>query len=174
MTVVHTDAIAFHGDPLTLLGTRLGVGDRALDSRLLATDLSPVLPFESSTGKARLILTVPSLDTSVCALETATFDNELGAFGEAIFAGVISADLPFAQQRWREHSGVKNVTLLSDHRDLEFARNWGLLIRELRLLARAVYVVDRDSTVTYCEVVPELSDQPDYAAALTALRAASS
>jgi thiol peroxidase len=171
MVAQHNNSVTFHGKPFTLIGRKLKEGDQARDIRLVQPDLSTQLPLKNSTGKARLFITVPSLDTNVCALETKTFDQKLATFGDSVVTYVISADLPFAQDRWRNAEGIENVVLLSDYHNLDFARNWGLLIRDLGLLARAVYIVDANNTVNYCQIVPELTEQPNYEAALSALQA---
>ncbi len=168
--------ITFHNQPMTLLGLKLKVGDKARDVRVINQDLTPVLPLKQSEGKVRLFLTVPSLDTPVCACETRKFSENLKAVAsevrEAVSVFLISADLPFAQTRWRKAEGIENITMLSDYQAMDFARSWGLLIQDLGLLARAVYVINPEGVVTYSEVVPELTDEPDYAAAITALRTA--
>ncbi|MBF2074949.1 MAG: thiol peroxidase [Synechococcales cyanobacterium C42_A2020_086] len=171
MSVTNTGTITFHGQSMTLVGLKLKVGDRARDVRVTGIDLSPVLPLAASEGKARLFMTLPSIDTSVCSMETKKFSDAIQEFGQAIAAFVVSADLPFAQQRWCLAEGINNLTMLSDYRAMDFARSWGLLISELGLLARAVYVVNPDSIVTYCEIVPEITAEPNYEAAIAALRA---
>ena len=167
--------VTFHGQPMTLLGLKLKVGERARDVRVSGSDLSPVLPLEQSMGKARLLIVVPSLDTPVCACETKRFSEVLKGLatelGDSVAVFLVSADLPFAQTRWCNAEGINNITMLSDYRNMDFARDWGLLIQELGLLARAVYVVDREGVVTYCEIVPEVTVEPDYDAAIAALKA---
>lgn len=163
--------VTFHGEPMRLLGSKLEVGDQAKDVRLTATDLSMVLPLQASQAQPRLFLTVPSVDTSVCSLQGKTFSERLQTLGHPAAVFLISADLPFAQQRWSQLEGVNNITLLSDYRDRDFARNWGLLVQELSLLARSVFVLNREGIVTYREIVSELTQEPDYEAALAALQA---
>lgn len=170
MTNTSTRTITFHGQPMTLVGLKLKVGDRARDVRVTGSDLSPLLPLAASEGKARLFMTLPSIDTSVCSMEAKKFNDTIQEFGQTVVVFVVSADLPFAQQRWCLTEGIQNLTMLSDYRDMDFARNWGLLINELGLLARAVYVVDQNRIVTYCEIVPELTAEPNYDAAIAALR----
>ena len=170
MTNTSTRTITFHGQPMTLVGLKLKVGDRARDVRMTSTNLSPLLPLAASEGKARLFITLPSIDTSVCSMEAKKFNEAIQEFGQTVAVFVVSADLPFAQQRWCLAEGIQNLTMLSDYRDMDFARNWGLLINELGLLARAVYVVDQNSVVTYCEIVPEITAEPNYEAAIAALR----
>lgn len=168
--------VTFHGQPMQLIGLPLKVGERARDVQLSGGDLSPVLPLEQSKGKVRLFITVPSLDTPVCACETRKFSEILRELdkqcSDSVAVFLISADLPFAQTRWKIAEEVENITMLSDYRDMDFARDWGLLIKELGLLARAVYVVARQGVVTYREVVSELTTEPHYEAAIAALQAA--
>jgi thioredoxin-dependent peroxiredoxin len=164
--------VTFQGQPLTLAGTNLDVGDRARDIQVTGLDLSPVLPLEHSQGKVRLFITVPSLDTEVCSLETKKFSDALKNLSESVAVYLVSADLPFAQKRWSETEAVDNITMLSDYRGMDFARSWGLFVQELGLLTRAIFVVDPTGVVTYSEVVPELTSEPDYAAAIAAVKAA--
>jgi thioredoxin-dependent peroxiredoxin len=164
------EMVTFHGQPVTLLGLKLKQGDMARDVRVSGSDLSPVLPLDCSRGKVRLFLTLPSLDTPVCASVTKKFSNALKGLDNSIVAYVVSADLPFAQSRWCVSEGVENMIMLSDYRSMDFARGWGLLIGELGLLTRAVYVVDRTGLVTYCEVVPEIASEANYDAAIAAIR----
>jgi thioredoxin-dependent peroxiredoxin len=167
--------VIFRGQPMRLLGLPLKVGDRARDVRVIGNDLSPVLPVARSTGKVRFFLTVPSLDISVCSSSIRTFSQLLNSCNPdwtnfvAVF--LISADLPFAQVRWQANAAVAPITMLSDYRDMDFARNWGLLVQDLGLLAFALYVVNPTGIVTYREIVTELIAEPDYGAALAALSA---
>lgn len=166
-----TGVVAFKGNPMTLLGPELKEGDAAPDVTLYARDLSPVAPLSAAEGKARLFITVPSVDTSVCSLESKKFSEAVeGVEGVAVY--VVSEDLPFALNRWCAAEGVDNLTMLSDYRGAEFAKSWGLYLKELGLLARAVYVVDREGKVTYRQIVPEIASEPDYGAAIAAARAA--
>lgn len=158
--------VTFKGNPLTLIGPDIKVGDKAPDFTVVANDLSPVT-LESSKGKTRLIVTVPSLDTPVCDTEVRRFNQE-ATQNPNVAVLVISMDLPFAQARWCGAAGVENVTTLSDHRDASFGRNYGVLIKELRLLARTIFVVDANNTVIYKEIVPDITHEPDYEAALRA------
>lgn len=167
--------VMFRGQPMRLLGLPLKVGDRARNVRVIGNNLSPVLPLARSQGKIRLFLTAPSLDVPVCSAAIQKFSQRLNSLGQEVtdFVEVflVSADLPFAQSRWQAINDVADITMLSDYRDLDFARNWGLLVQELGLLAHAVYVVDRTDIVTYREVVSELLDEPNYQAAIEALQA---
>jgi len=163
------NAVTFQGAPLTLTGNEVKEGDKAPDFTLLDNELNEKT-LADYAGKALLITSVPSLDTSVCELETKRFNMEIGLLGSQVQGLVVSMDLPFAQARWVQASGVKTVQTLSDHRGASFAENWGVMIKELRLLARVVFVVDKSGTVTYREVVEEVTHEPDYDAAIAALR----
>ncbi len=158
----------FKGNPLTLLGSAIQVGQKAPEFKALAGDLSEVT-LSSSNGKTRLIIAVPSLDTPVCDAETRKF-NEALAGQSGIQTYVISMDLPFAQGRFCQTAGIKNLQTLSDHRDASFGRAFGVLIKELRLLSRAIFILDAKDTVTYVEYVPEMTNHLNYEAALAALR----
>jgi thiol peroxidase len=161
--------ITMKGKPLTLLGKGVKVGDSAPDFEVVANDMSAVR-FSSYHGKVCIITSVPSLDTSVCDIETRKFNEEAGKLGSDVTVLTISMDLPFAQKRWCGAAGVQNVQTLSDHRDASFGRAYGVLIKELRLLARAVFVVDKNGTIRYIQIVKELSTEPDYKAALEAVK----
>ena len=162
--------ITFKNNPVTLLGNEVKVGDKAPDFTVLANDLSPV-SLADSKGSVRLISVVPSIDTGVCDTQTRRF-NEEGSKLENVEILTISVDLPFAQKRWCASNGLENVQTLSDHRDLSFGEAYGVHIKELRLLARAVFVVDSNDKVTYVEYVSEATNHPNYEAALDAAKAA--
>lgn len=160
--------ITFHGNPLTLVGRQLTCGDRAPDFEVLANDLSPV-KLSDFRGKVCVISVVPSLDTPVCDIQTRRFNEEAAALGDDVVVLTISMDLPFAQKRWCGAAGIKSVQTLSDHRNAAFGRAFGVLIEELRLLGRAVFVVDANGIIRYKQVVEELTDEPDYDAAIKAV-----
>lgn len=163
-------SITFGGNPVTLLGNEVKVGDKAPNFTVLANDLSPVT-LEDSKGSVRLISVVPSLDTGVCDAQTRRFNEEAAKFDNVQIL-TISVDLPFAQGRWCGAAGVDKVQTLSDHRDLSFGEAYGIAIKEHRLLARAVFVVDSNDTVTYAEYVSEATDHPNYEAAIEAAKQA--
>lgn len=163
-----TGIITMGGNPLTLLGKAINKGDAAPDFEVLANDLSPV-KFSSYRGKLCVISSVPSLDTPVCDMQTRKFNDAAGKLSDDAVILTISADLPFAQTRWCGAAGVEKVVTLSDHRDVSFGQAYGVLIRELRLLARAVFVVDREGTIRHAEIVSEIRNEPDYDAALGVL-----
>jgi len=161
--------VTMKGQPLVLVGTEVKVGDTPEDVSLAANDLSEV-KLSSYRGKVCIISVVPSLDTPVCDIMTRRFNEEAGQLGEDVVVLTISADLPFAQARWCGAAEVDNVVTLSDYRDASFGEAYGVLIKGLRLLTRAVFVVDIDGVVRYEQVVPELTDEPDYQAALAAAK----
>ncbi len=160
----------FKGNPLTVVGPRLKVGDAAPEFTLLANDMGAV-SLSDSAGKTRLISVVPSLDTPVCDLQTRRFNGQLDALGDGVAGFTVSADLPFAQARWCGAAGVARMQTLSDHRDMSFGDAYGTHIKELRLEARAVFVVDATGVLRYVEYVEEVTNQPDYDAALAAVKA---
>jgi len=163
-----TGVITSKGSPLTLIGIELKVGDPAPDFEVLNNDLSPVrLSF--FRGKIIVITSVSSLDTSVCDMETRRFNEEAGRLGEDVQILTISMDLPFAQKRWCGNAGVKRVITLSDYRHASFGTAYGVLIKELRLLARAIFILDRKHTIRYIQIVKETSKEPDYDAVLEAV-----
>lgn len=165
-----TGLVTLKGNPITLTGKEVKTGQKAPDAELVANDLSTVKLSSLSRGKVCIITAVPSLDTSVCDVETRRFNVEAGSLGDAVVVLAVSTDLPFAQARWCGAAGVKNVRTLSDHRDAAFGTAYGVLIKDLRLLARAVFVVDKEGVVRYVELVKEVASEPDYAAALDAAR----
>ena len=156
------------GNPLTLVGRAVEVGDKAPDFTAVDTDLKDV-SLSQCKGKTCIIASVPSLDTTVCDIETRKFNEEVAKMGGVVLL-TISMDLPFAQKRWCGATGVKTVVTLSDHRDASFGTAYGVLIKELRLLARAVFVIDREGIVRYTQLVRESAEEPDYKAALQAAR----
>ena len=167
--VERTGLVTLHGDDLTLVGEAVSIGDVAPDVTVLDNDLSPV-NLSRYTGKVRVISSVPSLDTPVCDAETRRFNKEAESLGPDVVVLTISMDLPFAQKRWCGAAGIERVQTLSDHRDAAFSMAYGVLIKELRLLARAIFVVDRDGAIRYIQLVPEVSDEPDYDAVLAAAK----
>ena len=161
--------ITMKGNPLTLMGDEVKVGEMAPDFVVLDNNLSPV-KFSSFRGKTCILSSVPSLDTPVCDMETRKFNEEAGRLGGDVAVLIISMDLPFAQKRWCGAAGVTKVQTLSDHRDASFGTSYGVLIKELRLLARAVFLVDRKGIIQYIQLVKEVTKEPDYEAVLNTLR----
>lgn len=163
-----TGRITFKGTPLTLAGRQLLPGDRAPNFTVLDRDLQEIT-LKDFPGKIKAISVTPSLDTPVCDLQARRFNKEAAGLPEDIVVLNISMDLPFAISRFCEHAGIDNVKALSDHRDASFGMNYGVLIKELRLLARSIFVIDRDDRLRYAEIVPELINHPDYDKALEVL-----
>jgi len=161
--------VTLNGSPLALAGNEVKVGDKAPDFTALDKDLKAV-SLSSLKGKVRVLLSLPSLDTPVCDLETRRFNEEASGLGDQVRVLAISMDLPFAQKRWCAAAGVERVQTLSDHREAAFGRAYGMLIPDIRLLARAVFVVDADDVLRYVQLVPEISHEPDYQAVLRAVR----
>ena len=162
--------VTFKGSPMTLLGESLKVGQHAPEFNLHYYEGGlKSLTLDDLKGKPSLVSVVPSLDTKVCAVQTQRFQQDLADLGGQINALTVSLDLPFAQGRF---CGENEITMstASDYQDRSLGLHWGLLIDELKLLARAVVVLDSDGKVVHVEVVPEVASEPDYDAALTALK----
>ena len=164
-----TGIITIHGNPLTLIGEEIKVGQTAPDCELLDNDLNPV-KLSQWRGKVVVLTSVPSLDTPVCDLETRRFNDEAASFGSDVEMVTVSMDLPFAQKRWCGAAGVQRLKTLSDHRQAAFGQAFGVLIKELRLLARAVFILDRQGVVQYTQLVQEVTNEPDYEAVIQALQ----
>ena len=163
-----TDLVTMKGEGLTLLGNEVKVGQKAPDFEVVGNDLSTVSLSEFA-GKVCVILSVPSLDTPVCDTMVRRFNDQAGKFGDVVVL-TVSMDLPFAQSRWCGSAGIENVQTVSDHRDASFGLAYGVLIKGLRLLARAVFVVDKDGDLAYSQIVGELTDEPDYEEVLGAIK----
>ncbi len=162
--------VTFLGKPMTLVGPELTVGSKAPDATLVGNDMSPV-QVSDFLGKVVVVSVVPSLDTPTCDMETRRFNQEAAKLPSDVVVLTVSRDLPFAQKRWCGAAGVDRVTTLSDFREAAFGRAWGVLIGELGLLARVVFVLDRDGVVRYVQVVGEIAAEPDYGTVLEAVRA---
>ncbi|MDG5471069.1 thiol peroxidase [Jeotgalibacillus sp. ET6] len=163
-------SITFKEKPVTLQGSEVKVGDKAPDFSVLANDLSPVT-LQDTKNTVRLFSVVPSLDTGVCDKQTRKFNEEAADLGN-VKVLTVSVDLPFAQRRWCGDNGIENVQTVSDHRDLSFGKAYGVAIEEMRLLARAVFVIDSSDEVVYVEYVKEATDHPNYEAAIDAVKRA--
>ncbi|MDS9471752.1 thiol peroxidase [Sporosarcina pasteurii] len=163
--------VTFQNNPVTLVGEEVRVGNVAPDFTVLANDLSPVT-LADTKGKVRLISVVPSLDTGVCAEQTRRFNEEATALSDDVEVLTISVDLPFAQARWCGAEGIDAVQTLSDHKELSFGKAYGVVIEELRLLARSIFVVDKNDKVAYVEYVSEVTDHPNYEKAIEAVKEA--
>lgn len=159
--------ITFKQEPITLVGEQVKVGQKAPDFSVLDNGLNEVT-LANYEGQKKLISVVPSIDTGVCDQQTRKFNEEAAQEDGVVLT--ISADLPFAQKRWCAANGLDNVLTLSDHRDLSFGKNYGVVMEELRLLARSVFVLDQNNKVVYSEIVSEGTDFPDFDSALEAYR----
>ncbi|WP_414053455.1 thiol peroxidase [Macrococcus equi] len=160
--------VTFKNNPITLLGELVTVGTQAPDFSVLDTDLN-VKTLADFDGKKKLISVIPSIDTGVCEQQTRKFNEEAGSVDNAVVI-TISADLPFAQKKWCAANGLDNVVTLSDHKDLSFGTNYGVVMEELRLLARSVFVLNENNEVVYTELVSEGTNHPDYDKAIEALK----
>ena len=164
------NAVKVKGSPVTLTGEEIKTGQNAQDFKALGTNLEEVR-LSSFKNKIKLIASVPSLDTPVCDLEIKRFNDEAAKLSKDLVIIFISMDLPFAQKRFCQANDIKIVKTLSDHRDADFGQKFGVLIKELRLLARAIFILDKADVIRYVQIVPELSSPPDYERALEALKA---
>jgi thiol peroxidase len=162
--------IAFKGGPMTLLGPEVKVGDRAPDFKAVDNGMQ-LATLDSFRGKVKIITSVPSLDTPVCDMETRRFNEEAGKLPDNVVVLTVSMDLPFAQKRWCAAAGVEKVKTLSDYQSRSFGLAYGVIIKELQLLARAVFIVDDQDIVRYVEIVPEVTKEPDYDRVLNAVKA---
>lgn len=161
--------VTFAGNPVTLMGTEAQVGDKAPNFTVLDTNLQEKT-LDDFPG-VRIISVVPSLDTGVCDAQTRKFNEEASEL-ENVTVLTISVDLPFAQKRWCGSAGLDDVVTLSDHRELSFGQAFGVVIEEMRLLARSVFVVDSNGVITYTEYVNEVTNHPNYEAAVEAAKKA--
>lgn len=170
MPTERTGVAALKGNPLTLIGPELKAGDTAPDftaSKSLVESAS----LADFAGKIKLISVIPSIDTGVCDAQTRRFNEEAAKLGDNVAVITISADLPPAQARWCGAAGVDKLVMLSDHKDMSFGDAYGVHIKELRLLMRSVFVIDANNKITYAEYLREMTEHPDYDAALNAVRA---
>ena len=165
-------AVTFKGNPLTLVGPQIKPGDKAPDFQCVTGALS-LVGIGQTPAKARLFSVVPSLDTPVCSMQTKRFEESIAKLGDKIAAYTVSLDLPFAQKRFCTDANIASMQTLSDVHDHSFGQNYGVLLEglPLPLLARSVFVVDKNGQVTYAEYVPEVTSHPDYDKALAALQA---
>lgn len=163
--------VTMKGNPMPLEGTLPEIGKPAPDFTATANNLSP-FTLASLKGKTVILSAVPSLDTPVCDTETRRFNKEAAGLGEDVAVVTVSMDLPFAQARWCGAAGIDRVTTVSDYNQADFGRKYGVLIGPLRLLARAVFVVDKGGVLRYTQLVPEVTAEPDYDAVLAAVKAA--
>ena len=162
--------VAFRDKQLEVVGKALSVGDKAPEVTLHTGLLSTDTLLASTAGKTRLISVVPSLDTSVCDAQTRRMNEEASKLGDGVVVITVSADLPMAQKRWCGAAGVERVKVLSDYMELAFGQAYGTATPDLRLDARAIFVVDANDVVRYVEYVPAIGQHPNYDAALAALQ----
>lgn len=167
MTEERNNIVTFKGNPATLLGPDIKVGDPAPDFRVVDNSLQTVT-LASNLGKVQLITVVPSLDTPVCDTMTRKFNVKAAQLPESVVVLTVSVDLPFAQKRWCGNAGIDKIRTVSDYQERSFGLNYGLLLKELKLLARAVFIIDKSGKVAYREIVKEVTAEPDYEAALAA------
>lgn len=154
------DLVTMGGNPVTLLGKEIRVGDKAPEFTVLKSDLS-LFTLEDAGNEVKIISVVPSLDTGVCELQTINFNETATELGDVTVL-TISVDLPFAQKRFCSANNIDKVITLSDHKDLSFGMNYGFVIEEFRLLSRGIVILDKDNVVRYVEYVNEVTNHPDY------------
>ena len=172
MATERVGLIKVGGKEATVIGDNVKVGQPAPDFTAHALDWSAVHGIADTAGKVRIIAAVPSLDTEVCDRETRRFNVDAASLSKDIVIEVISTDLPYAQKRWCGAAGVDQVMVLSDHMNAEFGEKYGVLIKERRILRRAVFVVGRDNKIVYAEYMPVLGNEPNYEAVLAAAKTA--
>lgn len=170
MSAERTGVATLKGNPITLIGPELKVGDKAPEFQLNKS-LVDVVGLEQFAGKVKLISVIPSIDTGVCDAQTRRFNEEASKLGEQAAIITVSVDLPMAQARWCGAAGVDNVVMLSDYKDNNFGKSYGVLIKELHLDMRSIFVVDADNTIHYVEYVSEMTEHPSYEQALAAVQA---
>lgn len=164
-----SQSITMNGLPAVVSGAVLQVGEKAPAFQLVGNSLEPVT-LDRFAGKVCVISCVPSVDTLVCSLETRRFNQEAAALPEEVVILTVSRDLPFAQARWCAANGVKNVVMASDYRNFGFAQNYGVLLEDLGLLTRAVFIVDKQGIIRYIQFVPEVTQEPDYQTVLLEIK----
>lgn len=172
MTSERVGLVKFRGQDVTILGKDVQPGDAAPEFTVQSQDWAAFNGLADTAGKVRIISAVLSLDTDVCDRETRRFNQEAAALGSDIAILVISTDLPYTQKRWCGAAGVEQVIVLSDHMAVDFGLKYGCLIKEVRVLRRAVFVVDRSGKVVYAAYMPALGVEPEYAEVLAAAKAA--
>lgn len=172
MTMERSDIYKFRGNPVTVIGPDMKPGDPAPEFTAQTLEWKPFTALAGTQGKVRILTALPSLETSVCDRETRRFNEEAAALDKDIVILAISTDLPFTQNRWCGASGVEQVTVLSDHMDTDFGIKYGCLLKEVRILRRAVFVVDRAGKLVYAAYMPVMGDEPVYSEVIAAARAA--
>lgn len=170
MGVERKGLIEFRGQDVTVVGEDVQVGDQAPEFSVLTMDWSWMKALENTQGKVRIIGSLPSLNTAVCDRETKRFNSEAGSLGSDVAILMVSMDLPWTLNQWCAAAGVDQVITLTDHKNAEFGKKYGVLLKELRIFRRAVFVVDRNGKVVYVEYMPSIGDEPDYSLVLEAAR----
>ncbi len=163
------NTVKFAGNEMELLGNQIKVGDKAPNFEGVGKELQPV-SLSTYAGKVRVLSIFPSIDTSVCSMQATTFNKRAAEFGEDVAILTLSVDLPFALGRYCGAEGIDNLTVVSDHRELDFGMKYGFVLPGLRLLARGVVVIDKDDTVRHVEYVPEVTTEPDYDKAMAVVK----
>lgn len=172
MTIERNGIFEFHGDPVTVIGQDLQVGQMAPEFRVDGKDWSSLNALESTRGKVRIIGSLPSLSSSTCNRETRRFNQDASALNEDVVILMVSMDLPWTLREWCAAAGVDRVVTLSDHRDGNFGQKYGVLLKEPRIHRRSIFVVDRAGKIVYCDYMPALSNEPSYEEVLSAARKA--
>jgi thiol peroxidase len=170
MAIERTGAATLKGNPLTLAGPELKAGDKAPDFTVNKS-LVESASLKDFAGKVKLISVVPSIDTGVCDAQTRRFNEEASKLGDGVAVITISNDLPMSQGRWCGAAGIDKVTMLSDYKQVSFGDAYGVHIKELRLLMRSIFVIDQNDNITYVEYLSEMTEHPNYEAALEAVKA---
>ncbi|NMO95375.1 thiol peroxidase [Paenibacillus lemnae] len=170
MAQERTEAATFKGNPITLIGPQLQTGDSAPDFTV-SKNLLEEVSLKDYAGKIKLISVVPSLDTGVCDAQTRRFNQEAAGLGEDVVILTISVDLPFAQARWCGAAGVDQVVTLSDYKTRSFGEAYGVLIKEFQLDMRSIFVIDQNDKIAYVEYLSEMTEHPNYEAAIEAVKA---
>ncbi|ACM19542.1 peroxiredoxin, atypical 2-Cys subfamily [Geotalea daltonii FRC-32] len=169
MLLERKNVVTFKEKPVTLLGPQLRVGDPAPDFTVVDNALAPIT-LASYQGKVKVISAVPSLDTPVCEMETRRFNQEAATLPDNVVVLTVSLDLPFAQKRWCGASGIDRVITLSDYQERSFGQAYGVLVKELKLLCRTIFIIDDKNLIRYIQFVPEITHEPDYAAVIGAVK----
>lgn len=170
MTQERTGVATFKGNPITLIGPELKVGDKAPDF-LVNKSLVESVSLKDFAGKVKLISVVPSIDTGVCDAQTRRFNEEAASLGDNVTVLTVSVDTPFAQSRWCGAAGIDKVILLSDYKTNNFGQAYGVYINELGLDMRSIFVIDANDTIQYVEYLAEMTEHPNYEQAVTAVKA---
>lgn len=170
MAQERTGIATLKGNPITLVGPELKIGDKAPDFKLNKSLMEHVT-LADFAGKIKLVSVVPSIDTGVCDAQTRRFNEEAGKLGDKVVVLTVSVDLPFAQARWCGAAGVESVVMLSDYKDNSFGEAYGTLIKELKLDYRAIFIIDENDTIQYVEYMKDMTDHPNYEAAIAAVKA---